>query len=362
MPQQSIPPLRQRTGFTLIELLVVIAIIAVLISILLPSLNRAREQARSTVCASNLGSVGKAVGIYLADSDGAFPISYAYLKQNTNNYDLEKQPTEAYYGYVHWSYFLYQGGKVDDSAFQCPTIRNGGHPRSWPGTNPEDGEPGQLNGDGQGTWNPDSATVTDLQASRMAFTANAAVMPRNKFAPPLSGARRNRFVRDGQTVGPRRVVLATEFSKDFHVISDGDAEQGFALESKSHRSIHAFQSPSFDGVANWEYTIPEKSPVIFYYKRTQGDDTPFRGYGLHSDSQLASSNTRYIYNESSTSQLNLVGRHHPGGSGEISGTANFLYVDGGVTRTNVLQTVIDREWGSKFWSLSGKNDVDLQTD
>ena len=60
-------------GFTLIELLVVVAIIALLISILLPSLRLARENARLVVCASNLRQVGVAFTIYETDH-GAPPI------------------------------------------------------------------------------------------------------------------------------------------------------------------------------------------------------------------------------------------------------------------------------------------------
>jgi len=54
-------------GFTLIELLVVVAIIALLISILLPSLSKARAQARTTVCASRIGQLAKAMLLYADD-------------------------------------------------------------------------------------------------------------------------------------------------------------------------------------------------------------------------------------------------------------------------------------------------------
>lgn len=63
----------KKAGFTLIELLVVIAIIALLLAILLPALNRAREQAKRTVCQTNMKSMCTAVVIFADDNDGQVP-------------------------------------------------------------------------------------------------------------------------------------------------------------------------------------------------------------------------------------------------------------------------------------------------
>lgn len=67
------PYIKNHKSFTLIELLVVVTIIAVLISILLPALSMARENAWRSVCASNLKQLGTGMAFYASESNGRFP-------------------------------------------------------------------------------------------------------------------------------------------------------------------------------------------------------------------------------------------------------------------------------------------------
>lgn len=66
----------KRTGFTLVELLVVISIIALLLSILMPSLGKVRRKAQSVVCGSNLRQIGIGMQLYLQDNRGTFMTVY----------------------------------------------------------------------------------------------------------------------------------------------------------------------------------------------------------------------------------------------------------------------------------------------
>ena len=111
---------RKPKGFTLVELLVVISIIALLLSILLPSLRKAREAARRVVCASNLRQLGLGFTLYTED--------YGY-------YPAAQGVGETYVPYygdcpTHWyeSIITYTGLKNAKAAKQlnfwkCPSDR-----------------------------------------------------------------------------------------------------------------------------------------------------------------------------------------------------------------------------------------------
>lgn len=75
----------RRTAFTLIELLVVISIIAVLIALLLPAMNRARESARAVQCASNMRQIATLLAQYVGGNRGNYPWTPAGLQYFDNS-------------------------------------------------------------------------------------------------------------------------------------------------------------------------------------------------------------------------------------------------------------------------------------
>ena len=115
-------------GFTLVELLVVIAIIALLVSILLPSLSKAKEQARIAVCLTNLKALSTAFSGYTAENNQWYPAGAGYgftdeytwdsiLQPYYKNFDLLHCPSDNLDRSVWW--YIPKGANTERKVFPC---------------------------------------------------------------------------------------------------------------------------------------------------------------------------------------------------------------------------------------------------
>ncbi len=316
---------KRQDGFTLVELLVVIGIIALLMGILLPALNRARQSANTVKCAANLRSVGQGIAMYVAENRQTYPASYLYKRGAGEPSYRGTGPSQSR-GYVHWSYFIYGEGKVQADSFVCPSLSNEG---GLPPTNPRAGD--EIEGQ-----TPQNAGVVDDQVRRAAYTLNEAICPRNKFDPAVEGhggGANNQYVRANRVAKSAEIILGTEFWEDWELISESG--EGDTVV-KSHRPVHAFQVLSGGDQWNLSSITP----------RLSGG-----GGGV-----VRVSSAPYPPRTGNGTRLAWVGRNH--GTGK-QGKTNFLYCDGHVEAKLIEDTLKNPEyqWGERVYSVVGEPGV-----
>jgi len=113
----------RRAGFTLVELLVVMAIIALLVGILVPTVNKAREAAKKTRCRANLHSIGQAIRGYMEEFHGYYPPMATKPSLEQQLHPDNPRPAMAE---ILGEYVSHQ-----KEVFHCPSdeIRNPGDPK-----------------------------------------------------------------------------------------------------------------------------------------------------------------------------------------------------------------------------------------
>ena len=156
---------RRQSAFTLVELLVVIGIIALLVSILLPALNKARESAMEVQCASNLRQFGQALHLYANAYNGWTPFGPALLNE------LEaSEILTGVYAYVDDTFPAGIGlmnpttlGRTNGLKLKCPAIERDGSAWSYAGSNPRTWNYTiNTHTFGNGVWYPNRRKLTSV--------------------------------------------------------------------------------------------------------------------------------------------------------------------------------------------------------
>src|SRR4051794_2934395 len=121
-----------KPAFTLVELLVVIGIIAVLISVLLPALSKARQRAQTVACSSNLHQITLAALMYAAEFNGHLPYGFAFQRAKANGRPLDGSADSiAYYAWFAACDKYMTKGASAVVPYDRPSGSNGGTSRRF---------------------------------------------------------------------------------------------------------------------------------------------------------------------------------------------------------------------------------------
>jgi len=279
----------KKRGFTLVELLVVIAIIGVLIGLLLPAVQQAREAARRMQCTNNMKQIGLALHNY-HDTMGTMPrvlpnlvTPYTPINVALAPY-MEQGNVEAQYDHTEWFYNAPNDALKDKmpDALQCPSTPEGGNPLS----------------------------LTGWQTSDYAYVTHYVIYASPTSASSLTGN------------GPFRNW--TPFRK----ITDGLSNSLFVYEcaGRNHIYIHDKRMPdSYETTLNWGKSH-DANFSVGWLGLSNGYTLMPTTWILNADETALQS---YVNTGNAINNSNLLGRayaFHPGGMNGLLGDGSVRFI------------------------------------
>ena len=228
--------MRKTKAFTLIELLVVVAIIALLISILLPSLARARELSKRTVCSANLRGVGQACKIYAQENTEYWPtvessdanVSYTEVIGLRQDRTVLSDSASQTVSTTRNFWMLIRNGDITVKLVNCPS------------SNQSMDDTENLN------------TYYDFKGSRYVSYGYQIPYPSPDFCRPsedmdprmILAADRGPWT--SETANPQEKVEQSVF------VADGQSDPGLDPQEHSRDELQGLNSPNHGGAGNGE--------------------------------------------------------------------------------------------------------------
>jgi len=353
----------RRSAFTLVELLVVIGIIALLIGILLPSLQKVREMANTTKCASNLRSCGQGIMLYISSNHGNIPASVTFAGakyaggQQYGPGGTQTKPDIFGQGYISWTSQIFSKPyDINDPAFAsqsgwdiftCPSLDGGGVPPASTFAANLDGLTNEVPG------------ALDAQAPRLAYMLNEALAPRGRLGlgvPSTAYTNAYHYVQAARVSDSGNTILATE-NWGIQSLMTTTSQLGANKVSNSRRPVSGISVPA--SAANGVSIAGNTAENLY------SASNPDKLVGTTADDMEPdpSGNQAWV-NQPIKTTLNFVGRNHGAKSlgsastptGHVTGwdqrRSNFLYLDGHVETKNISETIYPTyQWGDKFYDL-----------
>jgi prepilin-type N-terminal cleavage/methylation domain-containing protein/prepilin-type processing-associated H-X9-DG protein len=333
-----------KKGFTLIELLVVVSIIALLAAILMPSLTGARKAAQQAACIANMHSVGLTLLSYESSNNTFFPTDYSYLNGTSGGA-----------GYQHWTATInpqfytaatnyYVTATTPDMAvgyptaspeYVCPShIAQGFCPTDFTSVRIPQPSPGQTT----------SNNFDDMQAPRLSYLPNEAIMPRKKYSPTQDALKVNggdtsalQLVSQDSIDHTNTTILLAEWCQS--IVDTEGTSSGGGQAFKTHRPTNAVRT-STGGTFNGEtYTTDGTAGFI---QLTIADAT----------GDFASSLANSLMsggNPSGQDALDHIVYSNP--NAHVTGS-NYLFCDGHAAKYALGDTLNPSNylWGTHMWS------------